>query len=108
MNKQRHKQRHQMYSTLYPIHDLIQQTLAELRQAPAVGSNPLAGALETYRQRLHSLPQGQLRMVRNELLNHIMQEDDLSTRFVLKLMHDIITAVCEGRRPAYLMMPLGC
>lgn len=106
--KMNDKQRHPMYPTMYPINDLIQQTLIELRQAPASGPNPLAGSLETYRQRLQALPQGRLRLIRDELLNLIMQEADLSTRFVLKLMHDTTSAVFEGRRPAYLMMPVGC
>ena len=83
--------------------DLIQRTLQQFRETSANGRNPLAGALEAYRLQLQSLRQPQLRQVRNELINRIMQEDNLSARFVLKLMHDTTDAVCEGRRPAYSM-----
>ena len=83
-------------------HEMIQQTLRQLREN-APGRNPLAGALESYRQRLQELKHSQLSQVRNDLIHRIMQEDDHNTRFVLRLMHDVTDAVCEGRRPAYLL-----
>ncbi|PKL74910.1 MAG: hypothetical protein CVV27_18100 [Candidatus Melainabacteria bacterium HGW-Melainabacteria-1] len=88
------------------IQTLITQTLKHLREAGPVGRNPLESALETYRQRLQLLASEQLQLIRAELMHHIMREDDLSTRFVLKLMHDVTEAVPQGRRPAYLM-PVG-
>ncbi|HEY9839646.1 MAG: hypothetical protein ACAI44_12760 [Candidatus Sericytochromatia bacterium] len=97
------KQRHPIYLS---IQDLIQQTLRQLREHAPTGPNPLASTLEAYRLCLQGLTHSQLSLVRHELVNRIMQEDDLSTRFVLKLMHDVTDAVRDGRRPAYLLEAL--
>lgn len=86
---------------------LINQTLSEIRDGSPTGSNPLEGALESYRQRLQGLPRPLLSGIHRELVGRIMIEEDLSARFVLKLMHDVTEAVREGRRPAYLMTALS-
>jgi hypothetical protein len=100
------KNKNKSYPLYPPIPDLIQMTLSEIREGSPAGRNPLEGALEAYRLRLQGFPREQLGLTRNELMKRIMQEDDLSTRFVLKLMHDVTEAVLEGRRPAYLMTTL--
>lgn len=83
--------------------NLISQTLVELRENKPSVQNPLESSLEAYRQKLQVLQALELRALRQELVSRIIEEDDLSTRFILKLMHDVTEAVCEGRRPAYLM-----
>lgn len=89
------------------ISRLIQQTLIEIRQASPTGLNPLESALEAYRLRLQTLAPNLLMSMQKELTERIMQENDLSSRFVLKLMHDVTDAVRDGRRPAYLMTVLS-
>ena len=93
----------QIYPMEPKIKTLIQQTLQHLREGASQSRNPLESTLEAYRQTLRQLPHGELDRARGVLMHQIMQEDDLSTRFVLKLMHDVTEAVREGRRPAYLM-----
>ena len=81
---------------------LIQQTLQDLRESPADLYNPLDSMLEGYREFLQSLSRHQVRQLRKELLYQITHEEDLSTRFVLKLMYGVTDAVYEGHQLIYM------
>ena len=82
--------------------EIIQLTLKEIRGLPSATHNPLQAGLSIYMQQLRCLDAKAHQLIKQELHLLVATEDDLGTRFLLRLISDATESMIEQRPLPYL------